>query len=86
MEPMNWTTVVMDLQRSVNNLALYVLESMTPPLWLANVDVTQPPPGYKGTSTSSSEAMMDKKSSLPSKPCPTKDPKSSRKKKMTETR
>ena len=49
--PLDWNTVTADLQRSVNNCALYVLESMTPPTWLSmflpQVDVTQPPPGYE---------------------------------------
>jgi hypothetical protein len=50
---LDWTTVTMDLQRAVNNLALYVLESMTPMAWPPTacppVDVTQPPPGYNMT-------------------------------------
>jgi hypothetical protein len=56
---LDWTTVTMDLQRAVNNLALYVLESMTPMVWnptfcpSAAVDVTQPPPGYKEVSNPS---------------------------------
>lgn len=47
---LDWTTVTMDLQRAVNNLALFVLESMTPMVWHPTVcppvDITQPPPGY----------------------------------------
>ena len=49
---LDWTTVTLDLQRAVNNLALYVLESMKPPSWNQTIcpyiDVTQPPPGYTG--------------------------------------
>lgn len=49
--PIDWNTIVTDLQRSVNNLALYVLESMSPPTWIStflpNVDVSKPPPGYE---------------------------------------
>ena len=75
---MNWNTVVMDLQRSVNNLALYVLESMAPPTWLATfLDVNQPPPGYGSMSHASSEANE--------KPPPKNRPGPGRKKKTPET-
>jgi len=65
---LDWNTVTMDLQRSVNNLALFVLESMTPPNWtqtfFPDVDLTQPPPppppppGYESMSRSSSDETM----------------------------
>jgi len=49
--PLDWNTVTADLQRSVNNCAIYILESMTPHAWLSTflpqVDMTQPPPGYE---------------------------------------
>ena len=75
----DWNTVVMDLQRAANNLALFVLESMTPPVWLAsflrNVDVTQPPPGYQNLSSFSSEETlaMDDKPNPTAKRRPIKD-------------
>jgi hypothetical protein len=57
--PLDWNTVTADLQRSVNNCALCILQSMTPPVWmstfLSQVDVTQPPPGYEAHSPTSSD-------------------------------
>lgn len=51
---LDWNTVTSDLQRSVNNLALFVLESMTVPTWLPTlfqgnplpvaIDMCKPPP------------------------------------------
>ena len=51
MAALDWNTETTDLQRSVNNLALYVLESMSAPTWtpsfLSELDLTKPPPGYE---------------------------------------
>ena len=87
MTALDWNTVTMDLQRSVNNLALYVLESMSAPTWLptfvSTLDLTKPPPGYEDlikpppvyeASTEVSEMSDEKPPSRQKKP-PKKKPK-----------
>ena len=82
MSALDWNMVTTDLQRSVNNLALYVLESMSAPTWtpafLSELDLTKPPPGYE-VSPEDSE-MSDEKT--PSRQGAKKPPRN--KKKMNE--
>ena len=64
MAALDWNMVTMDLQRSVNNLALYVLESMSAPTWvptfLPQLDVSKLPPGYEDSTENS--VMSDQQS------------------------
>ena len=79
MTALDWNMVTMDLQRSVNNLALYVLESMSAPTWvptfLPDLDVSKPPPGYEDSPEDS--VMSDEKA--PSQQSPKKPPKKRKK-------